>query len=567
MTTLHDVTITTAVVQMPPVPQVSVLPETAPFTADQRAWLNGFFAGMLSVEAALAVPGAAVGTPPATTPAQDDASSHDASPDDAPWHDPAMAIGDRLALAEDKPHRRRLYAAMAQQNCGQCGYLCESYADALATGAEAKPNLCVPGGKDTTRAVKKLLDEIAALGSAPAVSDATVATPAQTAGAAAVPGYSRAAPVDVTFVSATPLNGEGSEKDTRHVVFDLTASGIVHAPGDSFGLVPTNDPGLVDAVLCAIGADPDFPVHDGERDTVKTLRRVLIEDYALGPQAPDALFQFISYIVGGDRRRKAKALAAGADPDGDAATYDVLQAVTTLGPMRPDPEAFLECLEPLQPRLYSISSSPLATPGELHLTVDTVRYDLGGRLRRGVASTHLAERAHARCIMKAYVQKAHGFGLPADPTTPIVMIGPGTGIAPFRSFLWHREAQRRAGTRIGEAWLFFGHQRERCDFYYREELEALLASGTLTYLSTAWSRDGDRKVYVQDRMREAGAALWSWLDRGAHVYVCGDAKRMAKDVETALADIVATHGARDGDAARRHVRDLKAAGRYQTDVY
>lgn len=565
--TIHDIKTDAAT----PVP---VLPETAPFSADQRAWLNGFFAGMLSVEAQ---PGAAsVGGLPR---AAQDATTAPVE-DDAPWHDPAMAIDERMALAEGRPLRRKLFAAMAQQNCGQCGYMCETYAEALATGGEKKQNLCVPGGKDTSRALKRLMEEIAA-GTEPEVA---AATPTETTSAAitaarpaAAPGYSRDIPVDVTFLSAHKLNGPGSEKDTRHVVFDLTQSGLVYVPGDSFGLTASNDPALVDAVLAAIKAPADFPIHIGggqladgitaEGDRVKTLREALIHDYALGPQAPDALFEFISYIVGGDRRRKAKALAKGGDPDGDAATYDVLHALQALGPMHPDPEAFLECLEPLQPRLYSISSSPLASPGELHLTVDAVRYEIGGRNRLGVASTFLAERAGGGATVKAYIQKAHGFALPIDTKTPIIMVGPGTGIAPFRSFLWHREAQRAAGGDVGEAWLFFGHQREQSDFFYRDEMEMLLASGTLTYLSTAWSRDGERKVYVQDRMREAGAGLWNWLERGAHFYVCGDAKRMAKDVETAVADIAVQHGGKTPEAARAFVAGLKSAGRYQADVY
>jgi sulfite reductase (NADPH) flavoprotein alpha-component len=231
--------------------------------------------------------------------------------------------------------------------------------------------------------------------------------------------------------------------------------------------------------------------------------------------------------------------------------------------VHPDPEAFLECLEPLQPRLYSISSSPLATPGELHLTVDAVRYEIEGRNRLGVASTFLADRIRPGAPVKVYVQKAHGFALPADTATPIVMVGPGTGIAPFRSFLWHRHAARAPG----KAWLFFGHQREASDFFYRDELTALMRDGALTRLSTAWSRDGARKTYVQDRMREDGAELWAWLKQGAHFYICGDAKRMARDVEKALVEIASEHGHMSEAGARDFVAELKAAGRYQADVY
>src|SRR5581483_1027598 len=370
-----------------------------------------------------------------------------------------------------------------------------------------------------------------------------------------LPG-TRDAPVEAIFRSATRLNGDGSEKDTRHVVLDISGSGLAYAPGDSFGLYPGNDPALAEAVRAALGAPPDFPIGG------KPIRQALIEDYALGP-APDALFQLIGLLVGGARRRKARALAAGDDPDGDAATLDVLGALEKFAPVHPDPEAFLECLEPLQPRLYSIASSPLDTPGEVHLTVDAVRYAVDGRPRLGVASTFLADRLEPGQRVKVYVQKAHGFALPPDGATPIIMIGPGTCIAPFRAFLRHR----RASGAKGRAWLFFGHQHESTDFLYRDELEALLAAGTLTRLSTAWSRDAARKVYVQDRMHEAGPELWSWLKAGAHVYVCGDAKRMAKDVEAALADISAKAGQMSEAAARDFIAELKAAGRYQADVY
>ena len=228
-------------------------------------------------------------------------------------------------------------------------------------------------------------------------------------------------------------------------------------------------------------------------------------------------------------------LSKGEDPDGDAATFDVLAALEAFGPIHPDPEAFLECLEPLQPRLYSISSSPLQTPGEMHLTVDAVRYDIAGRTRLGVASTFFADRLRAGAALKVYLQKAHAFGLPDDAGKPIIMVGPGTGIAPFRSFLWQRHALKAPG----KSWLFFGHQREASDFFYRQELETLARAGTLTRLSTAWSRDGAQKVYVQDRMREAGAELWAWL-RGGRAFLCVR-RRQAHG-----------QGRRDGPAGYRH---------------
>jgi sulfite reductase (NADPH) flavoprotein alpha-component len=521
-----------------------MIPESAPFSPEQRAWLNGFFSGLLSLDAkagAAALNGAMPDSAAKAIAGEDE--------DGAPWHDAAMPIAERMQLAASKPLPRRLFAAMAQQDCGQCGYLCETYSAAIAAGQEPKLNLCVPGGKETSRMLKRLLEETpAAAAKAPAQAKAQEPK-------APGPG-SRETPVEAIFRSAARLNGRKSEKDTRHVVLDIGAGSLAYAPGDSFGLFPKNHPALADAVQRVLRVPSGFRIGG------KPFRDALIEDYALGP-APDALFELIGLLVGGERRRKAKALAAGDDPDGDAVSLDVLAALEKFAPVHPDPEAFVECLEPLQPRLYSISSSPLVTPGEVHMTVDAVRYAAGGRQRLGVASTFLADRLKPGAHVKVYIQKAHGFALPEDGSTPIIMVGPGTGVAPFRSFLLHRKA---TGAK-GRAWLFFGHQHEAHDFFYREELHALLVDGTLTRLSTAWSRDGAEKVYVQDRMRQAGPELWSWLKSGAHFYVCGDAKRMAKDVETALCEISAKAGQMSEAAARDFIAELKAAGRYQADVY
>jgi sulfite reductase (NADPH) flavoprotein alpha-component len=275
------------------------------------------------------------------------------------------------------------------------------------------------------------------------------------------------------------------------------------------------------------------------------------------------MFQLFSYITGGERRKRARALSVGEDPDGDAASLDVLAALEKFPGIRPDPEAFIEALDSLQPRLYSISSSPKMHQGRVALTVDTVRYDIDKRRRLGVCSTCLAERLATGAAVKVYVQKAHAFGLPADPKVPIVMIGPGTGVAPFRAFLQERQATKAPGRN----WLFFGHQRSNCDFFYEDEFKEMKAAGLLTRLTLAWSRDSGEKIYVQDRMREVGRDLWAWLADGAHVYVCGDAKRMAKDVEIALVDIVAQHGARTPEDAGAFIAELKKKDRYQQDVY
>jgi sulfite reductase (NADPH) flavoprotein alpha-component len=289
---------------------------------------------------------------------------------------------------------------------------------------------------------------------------------------------------------------------------------------------------------------------------------VLTTDVSLG-MAPDALFDLVSYVTGGERRAKAKLLAKGEDPDGDVHTLDVLAVLEKFPNMRPDPEAFVEALDPLQPRLYSISSSHNATPGIVTLTVDHVRYIINDRTRRGVASSWLAERLEPGTAIRGYVQKAHNFALPASTDTPIIMVGPGTGIAPFRAFLHERKASEAKGG----AWLFFGHQRRAADFFYEDEMESFLGDGTLSRLSLAWSRDGETKTYVQDKMQEDADELWTWLERGAHFYICGDAKRMASDVEKTLTRIVATKSGQDETAARSFIAGLKKSGRYQADVY
>jgi sulfite reductase (NADPH) flavoprotein alpha-component len=541
----------------PPIP--ALLPESAPFTVEQRAWLNGFFAGYLGLDnggvTALSPEESAKlmsGVAPVAKGPLDDGDGGD-----APWHDQTMPLPDRMKLAEGRPLRRRMMAAMGQQDCGQCGYTCEAYSDALFLKKEERLNLCVPGGKDTLRMLKKLGEELVSV-AAPAAVAATA--PAQEPAPAAVvrsaAGYSRDNPVEATFLKRTRLNKPGSNKETWHIDIDLKGCALDYTVGDSFGIAPTNDPALVDAVIRAIGAPADFPIGG------RTLREVLIDGVSLSP-APDMLFQLFSYLTGGDRRLKAKALAAGEDPDGDAATLDVLAAVGKFPGVRPDPEAFIEALEPLQPRLYSIASSPKVERNLVSLTVDAVRYDIKGRCRLGVASTFCAERIKPGDRLKVYVQKAHAFGLPADPAVPIIMVGPGTGVAPFRAFLHERMATKASGRN----WLFFGHQRSDFDFFYADELAGMKQKGVLTRLSLAWSRDNEEKFYVQDRMRQSGRDVWAWLADGAHVYVCGDAQRMAKDVERALVDIVAQHGVRATDEAVAFVADLKRKGRYQQDVY
>jgi sulfite reductase (NADPH) flavoprotein alpha-component len=523
-----------------------LIPESAPFTASERALLNEYFARAFGLEQAT-VP------PPAS--AQPKGPLDDGDDGAAPWHDPAMPLDARIHHAAGRPLRRRMMAAMGQQDCGQCGYNCEDYANSIFLQAEPRLNLCVPGGKATARMLKTLVEEMGGGVLDPEEQAAKISVkPSKSTDDRR--GRSREKPMPAVLLSRRKLNAAGSQKSTYHVEIDLAGTGLDYLVGDSFGILPANDPALVDRIIGAIAAPPDFPIAG------RPLRDVLIEETSLGP-APDALFQLISYLTGGERRQKARALAKGKDPDGDAATLDVLAALEKFAGLRPDPEAFIEALEPLQPRLYSISSSPRAAPDRVSLTVDMVRYDIAGRQRTGVASSYLCERANLGGELKVYVQKAHGFGLPTSPATPIIMVGPGTGVAPFRAFLHERALSRSPG----RAWLFFGHQHEATDFFYREELKHFLETGVLTKLSTAWSRDRATRVYVQDRMREDASELWSWLQEGAHFYVCGDALRMAKDVETAMVEIAGKEGCRGDEAAKAFVAQLKASGRYQADVY
>ncbi|MBY0329999.1 MAG: sulfite reductase subunit alpha [Acetobacteraceae bacterium] len=512
---------------------VPVIPENAPFTAAQRAWLNGFLAGLYGGAAGGSTNASFAAAPPA------------APVEDFPWHDPTLELAERLALAEGRAPARRLMACMAQLDCGQCGYLCATYAEALASGAETSAGLCVPGGKPTQRAVKALLAE--------------AGTPA--APAAAAPPKPAATPAgrEIRFVSAARLTGAGSAKDVRHVVLDLAESGLAYEPGDSLGVHAPNDPALVEAVLAALGAGGEEMVEDAPLRAVLSARRDIARPFdrtldLLAAAATDA--------------RQARALRAladgddGAEPDG----ADLLDLLHAFPSARPPLAALVASLPVLKPRLYSIASSPLACPGRVELCVAVVRAARRGRVRDGVASCHLGFRADPAAPLRAEVQASH-FRLPADPATPIIMIGPGTGIAPFRAFLQHRAAAGAQGAKPGRSWLFFGDQRGATDFLFGPEIEAWRRAGTLSRLSLAWSRDAAAKVYVQHRMVEEAADLWRWLQEGAQVYVCGDAARMAKDVDAALRGVAQSQGGMSADGARDWMVALARQGRYQRDVY
>lgn len=521
----------------------AILPDNAPFSPAQRAWLNGFFAGLLSSGEATAVQAAGVPTGMIAAPAEEN----------FPWHDPTLALEERLTLAEGRPLERVLMAAMAQLDCGQCGYQCRTYAEAIVRGDEKDLSRCVPGGRATSRKLKELLS------ARPAAAPSAMAPPASPA-AAAPPVTERSVPVELA--ANAPLNGAESSKDTRHVVFRLNGSGLEYAVGDSLGVQATNCPDLVAAIIAAVGAkgDDEIDLLDGTR---RPLVEALIQTCDVARPSDAAIELLAERARAPDEAARLKMILAG-EPDVEPVDPDLLDLLRAFPSARPPVQGLVRALGPLQPRLYSIASSPKMRPSEIHLTVSVVRYHRNGRDRKGVASTFLAEkRVGPEGHVPVFVRPSHGFRLPANDDVPIIMIGPGTGIAPFRAFL----EERRAVGAHGRNWLFFGERQRATDFLYGDEIATWQRDGLLTRLDLAFSRDQADKVYVQHRLRERGDEVWAWLQDGAHIYVCGDAKAMARDVDGALAAIVAEHGAMDAGAAKTYLAGLTRAGRYQRDVY
>jgi sulfite reductase alpha subunit-like flavoprotein len=393
---------------------------------------------------------------------------------------------------------------------------------------------------------------------APAVAAApAVGTTARPAAPAA---FSRTSPFATLLIGNRVLSLPGSQKEVRQFAFDTRAGELAYEAGDALGVWPANGSELVAEWLALTGLDPEEGVRlSGSGDI--PLGEALRTRLDIARITPD-LLKFVAERTGDrDLRRLLRP-----DNKGELAKWSWgLQAADVLGafPVRAAAAEWAGVLKRLQPRLYSISSSPLAHPGEVRLTVSVVRYTNDrGRDRKGVCSTYLADCADDGPV-PVFVQRSPHFRPPAGSSVPMIMVGPGTGVAPFVGFL----EDRRARGHTGPNWLFFGEQREATDFYYREELEAFRASGHLDRLDVAFSRDQRNKIYVQDRMREQGPRLWRWLQDGAHFYVCGDAGRMAKDVDLALREIVATHGGLDEESAAAYVRQLASDKRYVRDVY
>jgi len=475
---------------------------------------------------------------------------------DAPWHDSGLQIEERMKLAEGKPLAHRMMAAMAQLDCGSCGYVCQSYSEAIASGEESNLTLCSPGGKETKQALKTLVKEI----SAPEHANGENASTADTAKANGTPGgYSRKNPLAAKLLESRKLNLEGSAKDTRHVVIDLEDSGLTYEVGDALGVYPVNCKQLVGEIIARLGADGDMRVT-ANGTAGDSLSQALATACCLKEPSDELLELMIERTANSAVMQQLGEYLADGVPDG----FDVLDCIQIDADARLSATEFIETLSPLNPRLYSIASSQRTVGEQVHLTVGKVLYERDGRLRKGVASCMLGGDIASGSPVRVFIQPNQGgFTVPADPKTPMIMIGPGTGIAPFMAFL-----QERAATQApGKNWLFFGDQREAVDFLYRDELSEYQSNGKLTNLSTAFSRDGDTKVYVQDRMLESAQEFWQWLEEGAHVYVCGDASRMAADVHKTLIQIAATHGKLSTEDATTFVNELAKAKRYVRDVY
>ncbi len=378
----------------------------------------------------------------------------------------------------------------------------------------------------------------------------------------AAPPYSRTNPFPARMLINRRLSGPESEKDTRHLELDLTGWGLSFEVGDSVGVYPTNDPNLVDEIIRALGASgsESVPRLKGEPTT---FREALLRDYSITQPTP----KFLKAIA--QRADAAPTLGYLLAPDRkqDLQTYlwgiEVIDFLVEHPSVRFTPQEFVGLLSKLQPRLYSVASSLKAFPDQVHLIVDVVRYESHGRVRQGVASSFLAERAD-HVPVPVFASNAKHFHLPENPDTPIIMVGPGTGVAPFRAYLQERQV---TGAK-GKNWLFFGAQHESCDFAYREDFDAFTKAGILTRLDCAWSRDQAQKVYVQHKMAENAAEIWKWIDAdGAQFFVCGDARRMAKDVDATLRKIVQEHGGKTVEQANEYVEKLKSEKRYKRDVY
>lgn len=380
--------------------------------------------------------------------------------------------------------------------------------------------------------------------------------------AAAESEYSRSNPFFAEVLENLNLNGRGSDRETRHVEISLEGSGITYEPGDSIGIIPENEAGLVDDLIFFMDWNPNDNVTINKNGEQRTLRNALIGYYEITVLTKPLLKSVaeltanaeLTALVGEGQEQRLKEYLNG---------RDLLDLVKDYSLKGLGSQAFVSLLRKIPPRLYSISSSLKANPEEVHITVRSVRYEAHGRERNGVCSVQLAERVAAGDKLPVFIQNNPNFKLPANPDAPIIMIGPGTGVAPFRAFLGEREETGAEG----KSWLFYGDQHFATDFLYQVEWQRWLKEGVLSRMDVAFSRDSAEKVYVQHRMLEKGEELYKWLQDGAYVYICGDEKKMAHDVHAALLSIIGQHGGLAPDKAAEYLAELQQQNRYQRDVY
>ena len=587
---------------------IPLIPDTAPFSAEQRAWLNGFFAGIFSrapggSTAQVAATGSEL--PPVLSPltilfgsqtgtaeglakrAAKEAGKRGfaATVLDMAQMDPAKLANEKSLLVivstygdGDPPDSAKSLHAALQVNalptpltalrysvCAlgdtnytqfcKCGQDFDTYLERLgATRIVARIDCDLDYEEKFTTWLNTALSHFGLRTVPTLIAETPIAR------ADSPVAFSRKNPFRAPLLASRPLNAPGSAKQVNHVEFDLANAGLVYEAGDALAVLPHNCPALVEDVLTALGCDGEEAVPAPDGGTVP-FRRALTEFYDLGKPTADllALCELAPPVV-------AHASAPGTPRPPPLHVIDVLlqSKIENPKPNFPAPAEIVGRLRKLQPRLYSISSSPKAHAGQVHLTVGLVRYEKDGRTRKGVCSTFLAERAEpGTAQVGVFVHSNKAFRPPADAAAAMIMVGPGTGIAPFRAFLHERKA---TGAR-GKNWLFFGDQRAATDFLYRDELASLMQDGVLTRLDTAFSRDQSEKIYVQHRMLEHADELYAWLEAGAHFYVCGDASRMAKDVDAALHTVIERAGGKTAADAAAYVQSLRTAKRYARDVY
>ena len=582
---------------------VPFIPESAPFTVEQRAWLNGFLAGLHS-SAPAAAPAPPTNSEPLlilfgsqTGTAEGLAKKMAKESQQRGFAPKVLALNDyesaNLAAAgktviisstwgdgeppdnaanfwnwlnaDSAPRLEDLQFAvlgLGDKNYSDfCGASKKFDARLEALGAKR----LVPRGEcdaDYETTAKNWIDGLWGKLGGTAVGSVVAANGSAANGHVTPPkpaGHEKANPFPARLLKNVMLNRPGSSKEVRHYEISLDGSGLVYEAGDALGVVPVNCPELVDDLLATLKCQGDEPVKIDAAEM--PLREALTRHYEITKPTQELITLVgergfaggLSPLLAPDRRDDLKRWIFG---------RDVLDVIGLLPAPLPLAE-LLPLLRKMSPRLYSISSSPKAHPDEVHLTVSAVRYESHGRPRKGVASTFLADRVGDAEFVKVFVQPSHGFRPPENGEAPMIMVGPGTGIAPFRAFLEERQATGAKGNN----WLFFGDQTRAADFLYAEQLTAWQQSGLLTRLDLAFSRDQADKIYVQNRMLENAAELWAWLEAGAHFYVCGDASRMAKDVDAALHTIIETAGGKSADEAKAYVTKLKADKRYQRDVY